>query len=231
MVLLLYYNGVIYQENAPGGWWSWTNSAWATAAGDPRVTTPTPTPTPTPITLTIVSDTQTWDQTDNHAAVLLSTINAAWDASIPGASWIWSDDPVTSGSKTITKVFTRSFNVAGTPQDSTLYVATDNTYKAVLNGHQLNTDTTSNTFASSTQDTITVPASDFVSGSNTITFTVTNVGHTGETPASNPAGLLYKIVVNSLVTQTAAVQSAPSTSGLVGAVILFFSGLFSALHL
>ncbi len=32
---LLYYNGVIYQENAAGGWWSWTGSAWADAT-DPR---------------------------------------------------------------------------------------------------------------------------------------------------------------------------------------------------
>ena len=45
--LLLYYNGVIYQENSAQGWWSWTNGAWV-AGNDPRVSTPAPTPTPTP---------------------------------------------------------------------------------------------------------------------------------------------------------------------------------------
>jgi hypothetical protein len=36
VVLLLYYNGVIYQENSAGGWWSWVNSNWSGVAGDPR---------------------------------------------------------------------------------------------------------------------------------------------------------------------------------------------------
>jgi len=34
--LILYYNGVVYQENLAGGWWSWTAGAWANAS-DPRV--------------------------------------------------------------------------------------------------------------------------------------------------------------------------------------------------
>jgi hypothetical protein len=37
VVLLLYYNGVIYQENSAGGWWSWVNSNWSGVAGDPRL--------------------------------------------------------------------------------------------------------------------------------------------------------------------------------------------------
>lgn len=36
VVLVLYYGGVIYQENAPGNWWSWTSGAWVAVAGDPR---------------------------------------------------------------------------------------------------------------------------------------------------------------------------------------------------
>ena len=50
VTLLLYYNKVIYQSNAEGGWWSWDNGNWADAS-DPRPgpgPTPTPTPTPTP---------------------------------------------------------------------------------------------------------------------------------------------------------------------------------------
>ncbi len=36
VVLLLYYNGVIYQENGAKGWWSWNGAAWIAASGDPR---------------------------------------------------------------------------------------------------------------------------------------------------------------------------------------------------
>lgn len=36
VILLLYYNGVIYQENSAKGWWSWSGSTWIAASGDPR---------------------------------------------------------------------------------------------------------------------------------------------------------------------------------------------------
>jgi Putative Ig domain len=36
--LLLYFNGLIYQENTAGKWWSWASGAWTAASGDPRVT-------------------------------------------------------------------------------------------------------------------------------------------------------------------------------------------------
>jgi hypothetical protein len=42
--LLLYYNGVVYSENAIPLWWSWVGGNWVKAAGDPRPVTP-PTPT------------------------------------------------------------------------------------------------------------------------------------------------------------------------------------------
>jgi hypothetical protein len=37
VVLLLYFNGVVYQENSANNWWSWVNGAWTAVAGDPRV--------------------------------------------------------------------------------------------------------------------------------------------------------------------------------------------------
>jgi endoglucanase len=36
VILLLYFNGIIYQENSAKNWWSWTGSTWAAASGDPR---------------------------------------------------------------------------------------------------------------------------------------------------------------------------------------------------
>src|ERR1700682_3618183 len=32
VTLLLYYSGVVFQENASCGWWSWNGAMWATAA-------------------------------------------------------------------------------------------------------------------------------------------------------------------------------------------------------
>jgi hypothetical protein len=45
VTLLLWYSGVIYQENAYNAWWKWQNNSWVSAS-DPRVTTP-PVVTPT----------------------------------------------------------------------------------------------------------------------------------------------------------------------------------------
>jgi hypothetical protein len=35
-ILILYYNSIIYTENTSGAWYSWTGSAWAKIAADPR---------------------------------------------------------------------------------------------------------------------------------------------------------------------------------------------------
>ena len=46
VTLLLYYNGVIYQQNSAGGWWDYVSAAWQSSA-DPRpVVTPPVTPPP-----------------------------------------------------------------------------------------------------------------------------------------------------------------------------------------
>jgi hypothetical protein len=44
VALLLWYNGVVSQENSAGGWWSWVSNAWQSIVGDPRPAAPT-TPT------------------------------------------------------------------------------------------------------------------------------------------------------------------------------------------
>jgi hypothetical protein len=37
VVLLLYWNHTVYQENSAGSWWSWSGSAWVSAPRDPRI--------------------------------------------------------------------------------------------------------------------------------------------------------------------------------------------------
>lgn len=40
VILLLYYNGIIYQENVNNNWWAWTSNTWNSVSGDPRITNP-----------------------------------------------------------------------------------------------------------------------------------------------------------------------------------------------
>jgi hypothetical protein len=37
VVLLIYYNNVIYQENVSGGWWEWINGNWSAVSGNPTL--------------------------------------------------------------------------------------------------------------------------------------------------------------------------------------------------
>jgi glucuronoarabinoxylan endo-1,4-beta-xylanase len=39
VALLLYYNGVVYQENTAGGWWDWNGSGWTGVSGNPSTGT------------------------------------------------------------------------------------------------------------------------------------------------------------------------------------------------
>jgi hypothetical protein len=152
-------------------------------------------------------------QVDGHDAVAV-TPHPAW-TTIPGATWIWSDQPTTDENEQLsatvgTKEFTKTFSISGTPLDSTLNIAADNTYTVSVNGHDLDTGTSgtdSDNFTSA--DTWTIPA-EFLQASNTITFTVTNQekpeGYTGP----NPAGLIFKLTVNSETCE----PEAPTTGSL-----------------
>ena len=149
---------------------------------------------------TIVSDTSTQDTTDAHAAVAV-TPNGAW-TSISGATWVYSAALDGNGSSpTGTKTFTRTFTIVGTPADSSLQIAADNMYTVTVNGNLLSTGSSATTLNNySSPSTWTIPAADLLSGSNTITFTVTNPAVDPITLVPfgdpNPAGLLYSLTVN-----------------------------------
>lgn len=161
----------------------------------------------------IVSDTGTMNVTDSMAAVLLSFIHPAWDAVIPGASWVWATNPVTgpTSGPDVTKVFSKTFNITGTPTGGTLDIAADNNYTVKVNGNTVPVVFDQNNFQSSTQDSYNIGAY-LVTGSNTIEVSVTNwqVGQDPD-PAANPAGLLYKLSY----TNNECVTPEPATSSTV----------------
>ncbi|MES2315374.1 MAG: hypothetical protein V4486_01410 [Patescibacteria group bacterium] len=148
---------------------------------------------------TIMSDAST--QVDSHNAALLSFIHPAWTASIPSALWIWATNPVQfPDGNDLTKVFTKTFNIVGTPTSGSLEIAADNTYVAKVNGITVGSETVNgNTFAA--QQTYNV-LPQLHTGSNTIEITATNwvhgAGHADfpQDASSNPAGLLYKLSIN-----------------------------------
>jgi peptidoglycan hydrolase-like protein with peptidoglycan-binding domain len=64
VILLLYYNGVVYQENSSDQWFSWNDAAWVSVSADPRLahTSPSGSTIPT-MTQLIDSSGNTWTLT------------------------------------------------------------------------------------------------------------------------------------------------------------------------
>lgn len=122
-------------------------------------------------------------------------IHTAWTANIPGATWIWGENPVNTPSVEISETFTKTFTVAGTPNaNASLMIAADNSYSVDVNGNiGVCVDTTEDNYSAAGQDTCAIPVGMLNSGLNTITFHVKNHAQEGGTPQSNPAGLLYKL--------------------------------------
>ncbi len=124
----------------------------------------------------------TWDEHHN------------WTHSIPGATWIWDTFFVENPESDETKTFSESF-VANNINDATLYIAADNEYKVYINGTLAYEDASPNNYQS--EDVYTGVESYLNSGTeNTIEVEVTNNGTENSTAKSNPAGTLFKLVVN-----------------------------------
>ena len=144
----------------------------------------------------IVSDSTTMVGANN--AVPVGFIHGAWAASIPGATWIWSDVNVVDATVDTTKTFTKTFSVVGTPLNSTLLVAADNNYDVYMNGIPVAgagcSDVTGATFGGA--QICIIPAAMMTTGTNTLAITVRNWAVSGSDYNSNPAGLLYKLTLN-----------------------------------
>src|SRR3989344_8647753 len=141
-------------------------------------------------TETIVSDTTNTIAVGNAPAVAVA-VHPAWTASIPGATWIWESQPTTLNE---TVAFEKQFTVVGTVLSATLDIASDNSYKVFIDGVPVAADASAINFQLATQDTHNLTA--FVTpGTHTLRIEVTNIGTYNV--SSNPAGLLYKPVVES----------------------------------
>jgi len=140
-----------------------------------------------PVQGAVVSDTTNTVEGGGNA-VAVAPIHPAWTASISGATWIWSENPISSQTNQ-TETFVKQFSVSGTPVSASLDIATDNTYSVEVNGSPVCSSADANNFALATQDVCNV--TNLVSGTNTIEITVNNLGVGNQ--SGNPAGLLYKL--------------------------------------
>ena len=129
------------------------------------------------------------------SAVAMSFEHAAWYPSADlgsGAVWIWHEANISDPTSDHTDIFTKTININGSFVSANIEIAADNGYLIKVNDVTV-VDKLSeehNYEALSSHDLI------FNSGNNTLEITVKNFGLEGSTPELNPAGLLYKLVVN-----------------------------------
>lgn len=135
-----------------------------------------------------------------HPAVLVSTINPAWTASVPGASWIWWTDPTPEAEKGIdtTYTFRKTFTWMGPISGATLNLATaaDNGYEVRLNGNLIGSDPSEQNYNAAGQDSYTGFSSAIVQGTNTLEIKVKNMLRPAGQTWDNPGGLLYRLTIN-----------------------------------
>jgi len=144
-------------------------------------------------TVTLYSDDSDFVVQTNDTAEELSFIHNAWTAVISGAEWIWGHNPVVNPVSDEIQTFQKKFGFNGPVTSATLYVAADNSYEAEINGAAAGADATEKNFTAAGQDVHDVLAL-IDQGNNELEISVKNWGGNNN-PASNPAGLLYKLEI------------------------------------
>ena len=161
---------------------------------------PSPSPSQQPVDndSVFVSSARTWVNAVAPAALVQTPYHPSWTATIPGATWIWRTTVVATPMAVEVDTFTRKFTPSVTPRIVTLDVASDNGFKAMLNGTLIvdRLQDTGPTYA--TVSHYAIPVSAFITGTNTLTIIVqNNANPLSSDPAQNPAGLLYRLGISS----------------------------------
>lgn len=141
-----------------------------------------------------IDDNTTVVEKDGARAVLINPISAVWNAVVPGAFWIWGDNPVAAPVDNVAQTFVRTFGWYGdTISNATLFIASDDSHSVDINGNLAGADPYPINFTVDTQDEYDV-TSLIVNGMNTLSVNVLNHEYGGD-PTINPAGLMYKLVI------------------------------------
>jgi len=155
---------------------------------------------------TIVSDENTL--VDTNQTAVSTHVHGSWTTDIDGATWVWSTAQVTTPAESETRIFTETFTVDN-PLAATLQVAADNLLLVKVNGDTVLDQTDQNNFVS--VQTVDIASALNATGENVITFEVTNNAGV-DNWRSNPAGVLYRLDIESAV--ACEVTTTPATSSL-----------------
>lgn len=153
-----------------------------------------------PLVTQEVCGTKTFVSQEGDGMVPVTFIHNAWAATIDGAAWVWSEDPMSDTASEVDETFALSFDIEGTPSDGDLEIAADNRYKIFINDNPLPLLVDEDEDNYSSADSHAIEALNFVLGTNTLTFEVKNLAQEGGTWESNPAGLMFKFTFEDCVT-------------------------------
>jgi len=149
--------------------------------------------------VTVVSDTSNY-VVERDANAVAAWVHPNWTVSISDATWIWPDNPTLQEDTTqdVTYTFRKTFVWQGPfiGASLNLSVGADNGYQVWVNGVNLVGDPGEFNYQSPADQYTEVEISNIVFGTNTLEIKVTNKGMVSGTPASNPGGLLYKLVID-----------------------------------
>ena len=143
----------------------------------------------------ISSDTSTLY--NDQPSVLVTPLHALWTAVIQGASWIWGENPISDAVNEKTETFTKTFYLSNVPTSATMEIASDNSYEIAVGQHPFEFAVAgdSGEFNYSSADTVSINATNFHAGENSLRVTVKNFPMSDGTMATNPAGLLYTLTL------------------------------------
>lgn len=145
--------------------------------------------------VTLFSDTtNTVNEKANANALALDYIHPAWTASIPGATWVWGDNPVVDPTNQTIQTFKNTFYWNGPVTGAVLDIAADNDFVVYVNGVEVASDYSGATFGN--QKNYNLAAYITSDALNTFEFKVTNWAWPTVDYQTNPAGLLYRAVVS-----------------------------------
>jgi hypothetical protein len=133
------------------------------------------------------------DEVNTESTAVATWVHPLW-ATIPGATWIWHEAQVSNPTSDQTDVFTKTINVTGNVTSASIDIASDNGYTLKINGVTIADNITEEHNYGSV---VTYAITNLTTGSNTLEITVKNFALPDSTYDSNPAGLLYKLTINS----------------------------------
>jgi hypothetical protein len=152
---------------------------------------------------------------ENNEFAVATYVHRNWTANIANATWVWPTEYVQTPDEEETFTFEETFTVTDI-DNATIEVAADNGYKVMVNGVEV-IDRTSvgNNFGDHTVLPPIDISTELISGENTVQVVVTNNATANSNARSNPAGALFKIVVNAENACTVTTAPAPEQATLV----------------